>query len=214
MMAHLRLLDLYCGAGGAAMGYHRAGFAEIVGVDIAPQPRYPFTFVQGDAIEYALAHGHEFDVLHASPPCQRYSSLKSMTRRDYPDLIAPTRDALIRSGKPYVIENVPDAPLVGPIMLCGLMFGLRVLRHRLFETNFALAAPAHPKHDVRCAPQGRRASVSRPLVTVTGHFAGIAYAREAMGIGWMTRDELAQAIPPAYTEYIGRHLMESLNADV
>jgi DNA (cytosine-5)-methyltransferase 1 len=131
----VKLLDTYCGAGGCAVGYHRAGF-EVVGVDINPQPRFPFEFHQGDAIEYIREHGHEFDVIHASPPCQRFSEATPMERRDkHPDLIAPTREAMQATGKPYVIENVENAraELANPVKLCGTMFGLPIWRHRYFE---------------------------------------------------------------------------------
>jgi DNA (cytosine-5)-methyltransferase 1 len=137
----MKLLDLYCGAGGAAMGYHRAGF-EVVGVDINPQKHYPFEFHQGDAIEYLREQGKEFDVIHASPPCQRYSkSVKKINRKNHPDLIFNTRTQLITSCRPYIIENVPGSPLINPIVLCGTMFGLDVKRHRLFESNAILTNP-------------------------------------------------------------------------
>ncbi len=126
------------------MGYFRAGFSTIVGIDLNPQPNYPFEFVQGDALEYLLAHGHEFDAIHASPPCQAYSDLRHLSKaqrtlkgEEYPDLVDPTRQLLINSGKPYVIENVPGAPLEDPVLLCASMFANDMLkRHRLFETNF------------------------------------------------------------------------------
>ena len=132
----MKLLDLFCGAGGAAMGYHRAGFDDITGVDIKPMPRYPFKFIQGDALEYLAAHGAEYDVIHASPPCQAYSIMQHANhmRKDHPDLVDSVRDALKQTGKPWIIENVPGAPLIDPILLCGLSFGLRVIRHRLFES--------------------------------------------------------------------------------
>ena len=131
-----RLLDLFCGAGGAGMGYSRAGF-EVVGVDIAPQKHYPFEFHQADALEYLAQHGAEFDAIHASPPCQRYSAIThaKRTENNYPDLIPSTREALIKCDRPYVIENVPRAPLINPLILCGTMFDLHVIRHRLFEMS-------------------------------------------------------------------------------
>ncbi|MEV0343178.1 DNA methylase [Nocardia sp. NPDC050713] len=207
-----RLLDLYCCAGGAAMGYHRAGF-EVVGVDIAPQPRYPFTFHQGDAIEFLTAHGHEFDMVHASPPCQRYSPLAALyPDREYPDLVAATRTALIAVGTPFVIENVMPAPmdLVRSITLCGSMFGLRTYRHRRFESNVALRPPAHPTHTARTATTRRRQRWAEGWnVSVTGHI-GTYVGPEAMGIDWMNGDELCQAIPPAYTEHVGAQLLAHL----
>lgn len=212
----MRLLDLFCGAGGCAVGYHRAGFSEIVGVDIRPQPRYPFTFVQGDALEYLREHGREFDAIHASPPCQRYSICRHVHGNgdEHPDMVNATREGLQASGRPWVIENVPGAPLVGwPIELCGLMFGLRVLRHRLFESSVMLLQPTHPRH-----PKGNLTNSTRGYSTGSTGFvcvAGHNFAREAaaaaMGIDWMkNRRELAQAIPPAYTEFVGRQLMSHL----
>lgn len=206
----MRLLDLYSGAGGSAVGYNRAGFDEIVGVDIAPQKHYPFAFVLGDAIEYCRLHGREFDAIHASPPCQKYSSMGHVQKdRQYPDLVAPTREALIATGKPYIIENVVGAPLREPIVLCGTMFGLRTYRHRLFESNVILVVPTHPKHTVRVAKAGRPVHGGE-FISVVGHFSDIALGRTAMGIDWIGRDKLAQAIPPAYTEYIGRQLLEAM----
>ena len=159
----MRLLDLYCGAGGAAVGYHRAGFDEIVGVDIAPQPRYPFEFVHADALEFLAEHGHDYDAIHASPPCQGYSimhNLPWLRGRDYPLLILPTIEMLEALGKPYVVENVMGARHGSKTLrkrgleahglkagwLCGAMFGLPFYRHRLFATNWLWLAPGHPKH--------------------------------------------------------------------
>ena len=145
----MRLLYLFCGAGGAGMGYHRAGF-EVTGVDIAPQPRYPFKFIQSDALEYLAAHGAEYDVIHASPPCQGYSRLRHLPwlkDRVYPMLIDKTRELLDKTGKPWIIENVEDSPLVG-ITLCGLMFGLNVYRHRKFEMSTFMLQPPHQPHQV------------------------------------------------------------------
>ncbi|SDY71715.1 DNA (cytosine-5)-methyltransferase 1 [Saccharopolyspora shandongensis] len=201
-----RLLDLYSCAGGAGMGYHRAGF-DVVGVDIAPQPRYPFEFHQADALEFLAAHGHEFDAIHASPPCQAFTNAQRIRGNDHPDLIAPTRDLLIATGRPWVIENVEGAPLHNPVMLCGAMFPqLKVYRHRLFETNFPLSAPAHPEHVARLTKMGRP---PRPgeFMHVVGNFSGVQAARDAMGIDWMTRDTLREAIPPVFTEYIGAALL-------
>lgn len=221
-MGKPRLLDLFSGAGGAAFGYMRAGF-HVTGVDINPQPRYRGdAFVQGDALEYVAAHGHEFDVIHASPPCQAHSVLGAVWRgwSDYddrhPDLVPITRQTLIATGKPYIIENVVGAPLEYPVLLCGAMFGLKVYRHRLFETSFFMLAPWHVPHNDKCPAVGRGIS-PKGFISVTGDGGfgmgkgGMAYARQAMGIEWMSRKELSQAIPPAYTEYIGRHLMEVLH---
>jgi DNA (cytosine-5)-methyltransferase 1 len=209
----VRALDLFCGAGGAAMGLHRAGF-DVVGVDIAPQKHYPFEFHQADAMTYPL---DGFDFIWASPPCQRYSiaSVLQISRgKEYPDLVAPTRDMLIASGTAYVIENVMGAPLLpSSIRLCGLEFGLRVFRHRLFEPSdgLVLVEPTHPSH------KGHRVGVN--MCSVAGHGGpgsrrkshGTAQQwRDAMGIEWMTRDELAQSVPPAYSEYIGRQVIQQL----
>lgn len=215
----MKLLDLFCGAGGAAMGYHRAGF-DVVGVDIKPQPRYPFTFHQGDALEFCRRYGSEFDVIHASPPCQAYSvtqNLKTVSA-NHPDLVGVTRDTLRKTGKPYVIENVPGAPLRETVMLCGTMFDLGVIRHRRFECNPVLTfSPYTCHHRGRVCPmwwKSRREALRRgetfEYITVAGKSFLVQEARDAMKINWMTRDELAQAIPPAYTEWIGRRLQEVL----
>lgn len=208
-----RLLDLFCGAGGAAMGYHRAGF-DVVGVDIDPQPRYPFEFHHADAMTFPL---DGFDVIHASPPCQAYAvSTRVWLGRaaEHPDLVDPTRDRLSRTGVPWVIENVPGAPLRNPLVLCGTMFdGLRVYRHRLFESDPPLYfPPMHYPHDERVAEVGRPVG-DNGWMTVAGHFINVTAARIAMGIDWMTKDELADAIPPAYTEWIGRRMIDVLEGD-
>jgi DNA (cytosine-5)-methyltransferase 1 len=204
-----RLLDLFCGAGGAGMGYHRAGF-DVTGVDIKPQPRYPFRFVQADALEYLRAHGHEYDAVHASPPCQAYSVMRSRHRHiTHPRLYEATRDVLRAVCRLWVIENVIGAPADHAIVLCGATFGLRVYRHRSFESSHLLLAPPHGPHLIRCARQGTRARPDQ-FVVVTGNCCGVAQARLAMGIDWMVRDELSQAIPPAYTEFIGRQLLPAI----
>lgn len=214
-----RLLDLYCGAGGAGYGYHLAGF-DVTGVDNRPQPRYPFTFHQGDALEYLEAHGHEYDAIHASPPCQDHSALSSVTGGNGTGwMLAATREALQRLGAPYVIENVPGADMPGSLVLCGSEFGratttqrhgrVWLKRHRQFESNVFLMGAGG------CHCYGR------PSVPVYGHGAGgnrvklrgtglAQAARDVMGIDWMRRDELDQAIPPAYTLFIGEQLMARL----
>ncbi len=207
-----RLLDAYCGAGGAAMGYHLAGF-DVVGVDIHPQPRYPFEFHQGDALSFIAQHGHRFDAIHASPPCPAYSKLtySAGTRDQHPDLVPATRAALQATGKPYAIENVPGAPLLNYVVLCGTMFGLQVLRHRLFECYPAIHfAPASCCHQKPVVKNGRRPDLSVQFHSIYGHFSGVPEARIAMGIEWMTQRELAQAIPPEYTKWIGQQLMVTL----
>jgi len=211
-----RLLDLFCGAGGAAEGYRRAGFDEIVGVDIAPQPHYPFEFIQADALGSWVGL-RDFDAIHASPPCQAYSDLKHRTGRDYPDLIGPTREMLQVTGLPWVIENVEGAPLYYPILLCGTLFPeLQVIRHRLFETNFGpITAPHHGVHPLVHTKDKRKSHYGKPYrpwdyVSVNGGGnSTVQAASVAMGIGWMTKDELNEAIPPAYTEFIGKHLLRA-----
>jgi len=221
------LLDLFCGAGGCSVGYRRAGFTKIVGVDNRPMPRYPFEFVQADALEYLAEHGREFDVIHASPPCQRYSRASFMAnhKAKHPDLLAPTRSCLQEIGKPYVIENVDGAPVRQAVMLCGLMFGLKVFRHRWFECSNLIMIPEHPSH------RGKRIG-DNGMCCVVGHGGGVSrrmheqiarHSRHgcggqqnkvdweaAMGIDWMTQTELSQAIPPAYCEFIGRQLANLL----
>lgn len=188
------------------MGYHRAGF-EVVGVDIEPQPNYPFEFVQADAMTFPL---DGFDVIHASPPCQRYTQLGTRENLShYPDLVDAIRERLQAAGVTWVIENVPGAPLRKPIVLCGAMFGLRSYRHRLFECSKALKVPEHPKHVVRVNRRGenrREHWANGGFITITGD-VGTYCGPEAMGIDWMTGNELSQAIPPAYTEWIGRQLV-------
>jgi DNA (cytosine-5)-methyltransferase 1 len=208
-----RLLDLFCGAGGAGAGYHRAGF-EVVGVDIRHQKNYPFTFHQADALEYLAAHGHEYDAIHASPPCQAFTLAGQQWRKagkEYPDLVEATRQALQATDKPYVIENVPGAPLIDPVVLNGALFGKNLRRTRLFETSFHMPFILLPKEGPSRFRMGRRPTESDPVVPV-GHFSGLARARRVMEIDWMTQAELAQAIPPAFTEFIGRQLIAHLEA--
>jgi len=295
------LLDLFCGGGGCAKGYKDAGFT-VVGVDIEPQPRYAGdAFIQGGALEFLAEHGHEYDAIHASPPCQAYSIMRNLPWLDgieYPALIKPTKDRLDTLGKPYVLENVmgakkgspnlrkhglEDHGLVAPY-LCGTMFGLPFYRHRLFATNWLLVPPwRHPRHENAVLPgrmfgerghmisffedelpelplmvndpgiprkrgqweqgyqerhpndsqqaalasessdkrgleswPGRRSepaglATAQPqngIKVGIGHHAGWRFAAEAMGIDWMKREELTQAIPPAYTEYIGQFLQQ------
>lgn len=206
-----RLLDLFCGAGGAGRGYQQAGF-HVTGVDLHPQPRYAGdVFIQGDALEYLAAHGHEYDAIHASPPCQSYSVTRTLHTNTYPDLVAPVRQLLKATGKPYAIENVPGAPLHNALTLCGTMFGLRVIRHRLFETNPPIYfPPALCNHVHKTAKRGEYDRGQHGYITVAGHNFNVPFARLAMGIDWMTRDELAESIPPAYTEWIGKQLMTAL----
>lgn len=213
----LRLLDLFCGAGGAGFGYHRAGF-DVVGVDIAPQPDYPFAFIQNDALSLDLGIFEEFDAIHASPPCQAHSAISAVSGRadTHIDLIPETRDLLAGLGRPWVIENVVGAPLERPVLLCGTMFGLgieraEIRRHRLFETNWSVGLTPQCQHRL-------------PTMTVTGSTAqrnvernkvretfSADEARSAMGMAWTGMRGLSQAIPPAYTEWLGRRLLSLLS---
>lgn len=215
----LRILDLFCCAGGAGTGYSQAGF-DIVGIDIRPQPNYPFTFMQADALTLDPAFIASFDAIHASPPCQSYSDLaKRNDNADaWPRLIDPVRDLLIRSGLPYIIENVEGAPLLSPVILCGTMFyGLRVLRHRLFEANFPIIPPPHGKHpkvhtfDKRKSHYGKTNEWTDFVQVTGGGNCTIAAARAAMGIDWMNKNEINEAIPPAYTQLIGDQLIQHLS---
>lgn len=221
------LLDLYSGAGGAGVGYHRAGF-EVVGVDKEPQPRYPFAFIKADALEFMdrLLAGEtvsgcrleHFDAIHASPPCQKWALASRYNGREYPDLITPTRERLIHAPAPWVIENVPRTPLRPDFRLCGCMFGLELpgigglRRERWFETSWhALTFQTPHRHRGPAisiaghgTPQWMRAK--------TGHI-GVAQWRKVMQIDWMRREELTEALPPAYTEYVGARLLELLYAE-
>ena len=210
-MTRPRLLDLFCGAGGCAMGYHRAGF-DVIGVDLNPQPRYPFEFHQADAMEYPL---DGFDAIHASPPCQAFTAYRRRgdgVGDSYPDLIHATRDRLDAAGVPWVMENVHGAPLHNPLMLCGSSFGLDVRRHRLFETNFPwMALPCvHGTQAPRFTPASNRENLRR-TVEVGVWRIPLDVQQHAMGIGWMTREELSEAIPPAYTEHIGGYLLAEVH---
>lgn len=219
-MSKPKLLDLFCCEGGAGMGYARAGF-EVVGVDIDPQPAYPFEFHQADAIEYVTDHWREFDAIHASPPCQVHSTLSkgNATRgvgREHVDLIDRTRAALDAAGLPYIIENVISAPVRPDLTLCGLMFGLRVFRHRLFELGgWTALAPEHPTHrGHRVAGWRHGKKYEGDMVAVYGDGGGkgsVEDWQDALGIDWTrSRLSLAEAIPPAMTQYIGERLMKEL----
>jgi DNA (cytosine-5)-methyltransferase 1 len=215
-----RLLDLFCCAGGAAMGYHRAGF-EVVGVDITHQPNYPFEFIQADALSLPTKFLKSFDAIHASPPCQSYSDLAKRNKNadEWPRLIEPTRRLLRRTGLPYVIENVEGAPMEEPKVLCGTMFpALRVIRHRLFESNVELTVPHHGTHPLVFTHDKRKAHYgkldqNKAFVSVTGGGnCSVENARLAMGIAWMTKNELNESIPPAYTAYIGRQIRKFISS--
>lgn len=221
------MLDLFCGGGGAGMGYHRAGF-DVIGIDINPQPNYPFMFMRRDVqdvlaqfgrfIEFELG-GEEPAAVHASPPCQHYSAMSNCRpglAGQYPDLVAETRDGLNDSDLPWVMENVVGAGLPGQdtldgshgVTLCGHMFGLRLYRHRLFESNVPLSAPPHPRHLTPASKAGHW--VPGTIISISSGGPGTEEKKRAMGIDWMNRDELTEAIPPAYTEHIGAQLIQAL----
>ena len=227
--ARPKLLDLFCGSGGCSVGYHRAGF-DVTGVDSASMPRYPFESIRADALEYVAEFGCLYDVIHASPPCQAYSraTFCRAVRKAKPDLLGPTRDLLVAIGKPWVIENVTGAPVQMPaIQLCGLMFGLKVFRHRWFESSELLTPIHHPSH------RGKYIGIDG-YACVAGHGGGSSYRERArriaagqksgmgskaeweaaMGIDWMTRHGLSQAIPPAYCNYVGRQILRTLENTV
>lgn len=216
-MSRPRLLDLFCCAGGAAMGYHRAGF-EVVGVDKDPQPNYPFEFVQGDALELgpALLASGRFQAAHGSAPCQTFTAYRRRGARvgdGYLNLIPETRAMFERSGLPYVIENVEGAPLRDPVMLCGSAFGLDVRRHRLFEVNFPMMSPGcvHGWQRSRFAPATNRTNLRR-TVEIGVWRIPLDVQQQAMGMDWSTLEELSEAVPPAYTEHIGDYLFDHLGS--
>lgn len=209
-----KLLDLFCGAGGCTKGYQRAGFW-VRGVDIERQPRYcGDEFIEAEALAYMyglIEFGgiEEFDAIHASPPCQGYAATRVLNQTEYPMLIEDARGLLQKSGLPYVIENVPGAPLLNPVRLNGQLFDLKVDRERWFECagfDVPFLLLPSPRKAVKMGRRVREGDV----IQVVGNFSGVDYARRAMGIDWMVRDELAQAIPPAYTEFIGKQLIEAI----
>ena len=214
-MSKPRLLDLFCKQGGASMGYSQAGF-EVVGVDIDKQKRYPFEFIQKDALEVLkdVDFLNTFDVITASPPCQTHSATQHLRNAQGKtttkiDLIPQTRDGIIASGKLYVIENVPGAPLIDPLILCGSSFGLRVRRHRLFESNVELTGlPCNHKEQGR--PIGIYGSMRDNIPNGGRTATSIEEARIAMGIDWMLWADIVEAIPPAYTKHIGLQLIKRL----
>lgn len=212
------LVDLFCGAGGAGMGYRLAGF-DVIGVDIEPHEDYPFTFIEMDALRFLqTAKLDRVSVIHASPPCQAYSALKSLSDNEHPDLVAPVRELLRATGTAYVIENVPGSPLVDPVTLCGSEFDLwatcrdgekrQLRRHRLFESNVPLERNGGCRHEgqaIGVYGTGGGGQMTR------GYKAHRDEAKEAMGIDWMKHHDVVQAIPPAYTEHIGKQLMQVLS---
>lgn len=246
-MTRPRLLDLYCGAGGCSKGYFEAGF-DVVGVDVDPQPNYPYEFVQADALKYVswlieaeyahvddavtaynCAGGHllsDFAAIHASPPCQAYSAAKRIgnARPGHKDLVGVTRDVLIQAGRPWIIENVPGSPLDTHVELCGTQFGLPLRRHRFFESSEFLFSHPNPcrhrdgdltvfGHVVQiCGSRGTAYKDAKGRTHYRPLRVGIEEGRDAMGIDWMNRGELSQAIPPVFTEYLGRQLLSRIRA--
>jgi DNA (cytosine-5)-methyltransferase 1 len=218
-MTRPKLLDLFCGAGGCAVGYHRAGF-DVVGVDNRPQPRYPFPFVQADALQPPF-NLREFDAIHASPPCQAHvkglAAVNQVRGRElrHEDLIPAIRRILVAIGRPYVIENVEGSTLRTPVRICGTAFGLPIRRHRRFESNVLLFGKdcehwrfKEAKYYTSYRPH-KKGGMST-VVQVYGR-PGRGAMKDwpaAMGIDWMSNHELSQAIPPAYTEYIGKQLLQ------
>lgn len=223
-----RILDLFCCEGGAAIGYANAGF-EVVGVDLDPKfaKRYPFEFHAADALQYVREHAHEFDAIHASPPCQAYSVTKNGHSKEHPKLIEPTREALKETGLPYIIENVVGAPLENPTLLCGRMFDLTAVdddgtklimdRHRLFESNIDLNGPAHEIHDRSLQVAGsyggaRRDKEEARLIRKGGYVPSKGVQEQLLGLFHMTQHGLYQSLPPVYTEFIGTRLIAFLEA--
>ena len=211
----MRLLDLYCGAGGASTGYGLAGF-EVTGIDIKHGKRYPYKYIKGDVLTYLedLDFLRSFDVIHASPPCQTHSITQHLRNAQGKstskvDLIPQTRAALIASGKPYIIENVPGSPLIDPVLLCGSAFGLKVRRHRLFESNIKLMGTVC-LHKEQGRPVGVYGSLKDDIPKGGKTANTIEEALEAMGITNMIWSELVEAIPPAYTYWLGKQLMGQL----
>jgi DNA (cytosine-5)-methyltransferase 1 len=209
------LLDLFCGAGGAAVGYARAGF-EVVGVDIKAQPNYPSRFICADVLKLNGDPSWEewvdgrFDAIHASPPCQAYS-VATRDKTGHPDLVVATRDLLIATGLPYVIENVPGAPLIDPVVICGSSLGLKVRRHRLFETNWPLLVPpcAHGQQGQPVGVYGEGSSKSQKRGRKADNEAEVLAVME---MPWANRREATQAIPPSYTELVGAQLLTHVRA--
>ena len=208
----VRCLDLYCGGGGASKGYADAGF-KVVGVDNEPQLKYPYKFILADALEIAadIKFLQRFDLIHASPVCKKFSTITRTagTQNEWPNDIPEIRQLLKKSGKPFVIENVPGAPLENYVVLCGTMFGLNVERHRLFECHPAIwFSPAVCNHHKKVAKHGRPPNREKEFAAVTGHFSDVEFAKQSMEISWLGQAGLAKAIPPAYTQWIGLQMLK------
>ncbi len=208
----MKLLDLYCGVGGASAGYYKAGF-DVTGIDLKHGRRYPYKYIKGDVLLYLqdLDFLRSFDIIHASPPCQTHSITQHLRNAQGKstsklDLIPQTRAALIASGKPYVIENVPGSPLINPIQLCGSSFGLQVRRHRLFESNMKLTGSVCD-HKAQGRPVGVYGSLNDQIPKGGKTATTIDEGRDAMGMPWAIWTELVEAIPPAYSEYIGKQII-------
>lgn len=210
-----KLLDLFCCQGGASKGYHRAGF-EVVGVDISPQPNYPYTFLQADALEFLTDPDipDEFVAIHASPPCQFatvYGNNKGHVRDDHPNLIPATRELLEATGLPYVIENVEGArhELRDPVRICGTGLGIRLRRHRYFETNWPVEGVAcdHKRFTDRIFPGSSNRPNGRTVMNVGEYRVPLSTQREVMEMPWADLYGISQAVPPAYTRYIGLQLI-------
>lgn len=210
----MKILVAFCCQGGEAMGYRQAGF-EVEGIDTDSRAlaRFPFPSRLGDAVDYVWRHGGEYDAIVGGPPCQGYSKAQRLRGNRHPRLISPFREALIATGRPYVIENVEAAApeLISPQLLCGIHFGLRTDRHRLFETNWPLIVPVHQGGN----HAGQHTKMGRPqragtLYQAVGNFSGVDFVRQDLGVPWMNRDGIRECVPPVYTRYIGQQLMAYL----
>jgi DNA (cytosine-5)-methyltransferase 1 len=213
----MKLLDLFCGVGGASVGYAEAGF-QVHGVDLKHGKRYPFTYLRADVLDILSDDKfiQQFDVIHASPPCQTHSITQHLRKAQGKstnklDLIPETRAALIASGKPYIIENVPGSPLINPIQLCGSSFGLKVRRHRLFESNMDLIGSVCD-HKLQGRPVGVYGSLNDQIPNGGRTATTIDEARDAMGMQWAIWTELVEAIPPVFTKYLGEQVTRSRHA--
>lgn len=207
----MKMLDIFCGAGGASMGYHRAGF-EVEGIDIKHGKRYPFFYHRIDFNDLNPEMLAGYDFIHASPPCQTFSITKNLRNAQGKstskvDLLEPTRKLIKQLGVPYIIENVPGAPLINPVLVCGSAFGLKVRRHRLFESNLPLKGTTC-NHKEQGRPVGIYGSMRDNIPSGGKTAETMEQANAAMGIDWMIWGELVEAIPPAYTEYLGKQVWE------